>query len=94
MVTLHIEHPITDFDTWSTAFAQFGEARRNAGVLAERVGRPVDDERYVVVGLDFETVEAAASFLQFLETVVWSIPDNAPALSGTPRTMILDTTSA
>ena len=89
MATLHIEHPITDFQTWSGAFAQFSDARRGAGVRGERVQRPLDDPAYVVVDLDFDTVEQAEAFLGFLTTQVWAIPENAPALAGTPKTMIL-----
>lgn len=89
MATLHIEHPITDFGVWRGAFDAFAEARRNAGVVAERVAQPVDDERYVVVSLDFGTIEQAEAFLQFLETAVWASPENAPALDGRPRTLIL-----
>ena len=33
MPTLHIEHPISDLDTWLGAFNQFAEARRDAGVI-------------------------------------------------------------
>lgn len=32
MATLHIEHPITDFESWTAAFARFADARRQAGV--------------------------------------------------------------
>ena len=40
MATLHIEHPITDFDTWNAAFARFADARRRAGVqLRVRAGQ-------------------------------------------------------
>jgi hypothetical protein len=28
--------------------------------------------------------------LDFLQKVVWAIPENAPALAGTPETMILE----
>ncbi len=31
MATLHIEHPITDFDTWRSAFDRFAEARDERG---------------------------------------------------------------
>lgn len=89
MATLLIEHPITDFDTWAAAFRSFGTARRNAGVCAHRVSRPVDDDHGVVVELDFDTVDAAEAFRHFLHTFVWNNPDNAPALAGTPRTRIL-----
>lgn len=90
MPTLHIEHPITDFDAWSSAFGRFAEARRRAGVLAQRIQRPADDPRYVVIDLDFETRREAEAFLQFLKAQVWGVPENAPALAGSPRTMILE----
>ncbi|MFN0026733.1 MAG: hypothetical protein ACKV2O_06040 [Acidimicrobiales bacterium] len=91
MATLHIEHPITDFDTWVSAFDRFAEARSHAGVRAQRVQRPIDDPDYVVVDLDFDTTEAAEVFLTFLTTAVWASPENSPALVGTPRTRIMTT---
>ncbi len=90
MATLHIEHPITDFDTWSSAFHQFSDIRRDAGVRSQRVQRPVNDPRYVVLDLDFDTVAQAEAFLGFLNDQVWRVPENAPALAGTPNTMILE----
>lgn len=90
MATLHIEHPVTDFDTWKTAFDRFAEAREKSGVRGHRILRPVDDTRYVVVDLDFQTAGEAESFLDFLRTRVWSSQDNAPALAGTPHTRILE----
>jgi len=94
MPTLHIEHPISDFDTWNSAFGRFAEARRQAGVVAQRVHRPVGDPKYVVVDLDFDTRPEAEAFLQFLQTQVWAIAENAPALAGTPQAMILESAPA
>ncbi|MEU5317587.1 hypothetical protein AB0G67_12805 [Streptomyces sp. NPDC021056] len=91
MPTLHIEHPITDFATWKTAFDRFAAARADAGVRRHRVQRPVDDPAYVVVDLDFDDVAAAERFLGFLKSTVWAAPGNAPALAGAPRTRILET---
>jgi hypothetical protein len=91
MPTLHIEHPITDFATWRAAFDRFAEARRAAGVRGHKLQQPVDDPRYVVIDLDFDTVDEAASFLQFLQTTVWSVPANSPALAGSPQAKILTT---
>jgi hypothetical protein len=88
--TLHIEHAITDLDTWLSAFNRFADARRQAGVRAERIQRPVDNPAYIVVDLDFGTVEEAGAFLRFLQDQVWAIPENAPALAGTPSTLILE----
>jgi hypothetical protein len=86
---LHIEHPITDFETWATAFERFADARRDAGVRSHRVLRPVDDPCYVVVDLEFDTDDAALAFREFLRTVVWAVPGNAPALAGDPRADVL-----
>lgn len=91
MATLHIEHPITDITVWKGAFARFAEARSNAGVRAEHVQQPVDDDHYVVIDLDFDTIGAAETFRQFLHAVVWAQPENSPALAGTPQTRVLHT---
>lgn len=89
MATLRMEHPITDFDTWSAAFGRFDSARADGGVLAARIYRPIDDEKYVLIDLDFATVDQAQAFQRFLRTRVWATPENAPALAGTPVTRIL-----
>ena len=90
MPTLHIQHPITDFETWTSAFNRFAAARRQAGVRAQRVSRPVDDPNYVVIELDFDSTDEAAAFRRFLQIQVWGMEQNAPALVGTPETMILE----
>ena len=89
MVTLHIEHPITDLDTWMQAFARFEDARRKAGVRAQRVHQPIDDNKYIYVALDFDTVEEADAFKTFLETRVWASTDASPALAGAARARVL-----
>jgi len=94
MVTLHIEHPITDFGTWKAAFDRLAEARANSGVRGHRILRPVDDPRYVLVDLDFQTVGEAEKFLGFLQTRVWASPRNSPALAGTPQARILQPADA
>lgn len=89
MATLHIEHGITDLETWLGAFARFEEARAKAGVRAQRIHQPLDDGNYIQVELDFDDIEAAESFRAFLETKVWTNPDASPALDGKPRARIL-----
>ncbi len=89
MITLQIEHRISDYPTWRRAFARFGDARDRAGVIADRVRHPVDDPHLLMIELDFDTVERAAAFRDFLITEVWSTPSNAPALVGAPRTRLL-----
>ena len=89
MATLHIEHPITDLETWLGAFTRFEEARRKAGVRAQHVHQPVDDDKYIYVALDFDTVEEATAFKGFLEKTVWASAEASPALVGTPKARVL-----
>ncbi len=89
MPTLHIEHAITDYPTWSAAFARFADARTQAGVRHERVRRAVDDECWVVIDLAFGTTDEASAFLGFLHANVWGTP-HAPALVGAPAAKVLE----
>jgi hypothetical protein len=81
---------LTDYGTWRTAFDSFAEARLRAGVISEQVARPIDDPRYIVVTLGFESTERAVGFRHFLETKVWSSPATSPSLNGVPKTAILE----
>jgi len=90
MPTLHIEHRITDLATWITAFNGFSEVRRQAGVTAETVRHLRGDDQFIVIDLEFDTGEHAHAFLRFLETQVWAVPANSPALLGSPDARILE----
>ncbi|HEY0518454.1 MAG TPA: hypothetical protein VGC84_03085 [Ilumatobacteraceae bacterium] len=90
MVTLHIEHPITNYSTRRSAFDAFADARRGAGVVAERVACSVEQPPYIVIGLDFESTDEAAAFRDFLTTSVWASSALSPALSGRPLTAIFE----
>ena len=89
MQTLRIEHPISDYAVWRRAFDAVAAARTEAGVRAHRVHRPADDDHYVLVDLDFDTVQEATAFLAFLRTRIWSSPTESPALAGDPTTRVL-----
>ena len=70
----------------STAFAA---RRTEAGVTAHRIYQPLDDPAYVVLQLDFPSVEQAQAFREFLEARVWSMPANSPGLVGSPQARVL-----
>ena len=91
MPTLHIEHGITGFTEWKTAFDRFTDMRAQAGVRRHTIRRPVADTHHVVIDLDFDTTEEAQAFLAVLRERVWPSRQNAPALAGTPQTQILET---
>jgi hypothetical protein len=90
MFTLQIEHAIKDFDMWKAGFDRDPVDRAGSGVVAHRIGRPVDDTQYIVVELDFESREQAEGLLAQLQEKVWNSPDVAPALSGSPKTRIVE----
>jgi hypothetical protein len=91
MPTLHIEHAISDFDVWTAAFGRFEEVRQNAGVRGQHVRRPIDDDHYVVIDLDFDTAEEATAMLELLRTRVWASPAASPALVGSANARVLET---
>lgn len=90
MFTLQIEHAIKDFDMWKAGFDRDPVDRAGSGVVAHRIGRPVDDAQYIVVELDFESREQAEGLLANLHEKVWNSPDVAPVLSGAPKTRIVE----
>lgn len=94
MTTLHIEHAVTDYDTWQAAFDRFSNVRLRSGVRHHRVQCPVDDPTYLSIDLEFDDVDAARRFLDFLRTRVWASRESAPALVGAPTTRILETLGA
>jgi len=91
MATLHIEHPISDYPTWRTAFDRFEVMRSQAGVVAARVHQPIDNDHFIVIQLDFTNEPDATAFLTVLREQIWSRPESAPALDGEPRTLLLTT---
>ena len=90
MATLRIEHAIHDYDLWLKAFDSFEPARAKAGVRGFAIRQPVDDPKYVLLDLEFDTRRQAESFAGFLQHRVWSSPASSPALAGRPRTSILE----
>lgn len=90
MTTLRIEHGITDYDQWRTAFAGYEPVRAKGGVRGVTIRRPSDDPKYLMLDLEFDSPDAARSFAQFLQDKVWSSPTSAPALVGVPRTRVLE----
>lgn len=70
MHTLQVEYPVLDFDTWKAAFDSDPGNRLESGVLRYHIYRLVDDPEYVVVTLDFDTVEAARAFHETLGRIL------------------------
>jgi hypothetical protein len=90
MATLHVELNVRDYDLWREAFGRDAGGRQAAGVRRYRIFRPVDDEKHVMLDLDFDSAEKADGFLTILRSDVWSSREKAPAKLGTPQARILE----
>jgi hypothetical protein len=90
MAILHIEHAISDYETWKRAFDSDPLQREQSGVRRYRVFRPADDPNYIFLDLEFDTAGEAQSFRVTLEDL-WASRRAAPALAGKPQARILET---
>jgi hypothetical protein len=67
---LRIEHPVADYEGWKRAFESDPVGREKSGVRRYHILRPVDDPKYVMIDLEFDTVEEAEGLLAAMR-VVW-----------------------
>ncbi len=88
--TLHIEHPVRDFDAWKQVFDGFHAFRADHDVRSFRVGRRVDAQSAVTIDLVFDDADAAATFHRALEEQVWGRQQAAGLLDGAPSAVILN----
>ncbi|HXV44363.1 MAG TPA: hypothetical protein VEC96_14970 [Anaerolineae bacterium] len=70
MYILRIEHPIFNFEDWKKAFDSDPIGREKSGVRRYQILRPLDDEKYVMIDLEFDTVSQAEAVLAALR-VLW-----------------------
>ena len=89
MYILQIEHEIRDFDTWKAAFERDPAGRQRGGVRRYRVLRPIDDQHYIKIDLEFDSASAAEAFHEAMRAV-WQSPSAAPALGGAPQARIVE----
>jgi hypothetical protein len=88
MPTLQIEHGVRDFDSWKVAFDEDPVGREAGGVRSYRILRPADDPRFVIIDLEFATIEEAEAFRRKLRQL-WDDIDARLGLES-PRARIVD----
>lgn len=87
--TVHIEHPVKQFDDWKSVFDRFSALRTEHRTLAYEISCPIDDPDYVIIRLDFGVRADAEAFLAAMRGV-WSAPTAATVLGGVPQTRITE----
>ncbi|MEO8193475.1 MAG: hypothetical protein ABI681_06460 [Gemmatimonadales bacterium] len=88
---LRIEHPVPDFGGWKKAFDSDPARRQASGVRRYRVIRPVDDSKFAIVDLEFESRAEADSFLGKLKGL-WSRVEGS--VMNSPQARIFELESA
>ncbi len=74
MFILRVEHPVPSFEGWKKAFDNDPASRKAGGVRRYRVLRSADDPNYVLIDLEFDSLDEAKSFLTGLQDL-WSRVD-------------------
>jgi hypothetical protein len=88
MYILRIEHPVPNFEAWRKAFESDPVGRQKSGVRRFRILRPIDDTKYVMIDLEFDTASQAESLLAAMRDV-WGRVDGKVMTN--PRARIVET---
>ena len=88
MTVLHIEHPVSDYETWKRAFDADPVGRERSGVRRYRILRDKDDPNDVTIDLEFDTAEEAEALLASMQ-VAWGRVQGT-FISALPRTRITE----
>ena len=71
MPILRIEHSVPDFNGWKQAFDSDPADRKGSGVRRYQVLRSVEDPNYVMIDLEFDSLDEAEGLLTKMRQV-WS----------------------
>jgi hypothetical protein len=70
MYVLRIEHSVPNYERWKQAFDSDPAGREKSGVRRYQILRKVNDPNYVMIDLEFDTVEQAEALLTAMR-VIW-----------------------
>jgi hypothetical protein len=87
MIVLQIEHKVPNYQGWKKAFDSDPINRKKSGVCRHRIFRPADDPNYVIIQLEFETLDEAEKALSALRNL-WTKVEGKIMVD--PQTRILD----
>lgn len=87
--TLHIQHPVRDFEAWKAIFDGFHDFRVEHEVRSYRVSRGVEDDSNVAIDLVFDSAPLAASFHRLLVERVWPRQQASDVLAGAPSAVVM-----
>lgn len=87
MPIVRIEHAVPSFEKWKRAFDSDPADRKGSGVRRYQVLRSREDPNYVMIDLEFDSVEEAEKFVRTMERI-WGGPGKA--VMQNPRARVAD----
>jgi hypothetical protein len=87
---LRIEHPIYDFDAWKASFDRYESLRVQSGVRRYVILQPVDDPKYVVVDLEFDSPAQAETLLAAVRGVWGQVEGQVFPAEASPKARIVE----
>ena len=91
MPILRIEHKVPNYEGWKKAFESDPIDRKKTGVRRYRVYRPADDPNYVIIDLEFDSLQETEAALAALRKL-WTNVEGKVMVN--PQTRILDIVEA
>ena len=91
MPILRIEHAVPDFTGWKRAFDSDPADRKGSGVRRYQVLRSVEDPNYVLIDLEFDTLDDAEGLLAKMRRV-WN--GEGASVMRNPQARIVETFEA
>lgn len=85
---LRVQHSVPAYDDWKRAFDRDPIDREGSGVRRYQIHRPVTDPSFVMIDLEFVSLDEAEDFLQRLRAL-WDGPGRA--VTQDPRAWIVET---
>jgi ribosomal protein L35AE/L33A len=67
MIVLQIEHPVPDYNNWKKAFDNDPVNRERSGVRSYKIFRQVDNPNYIIIELEFDSLDEAKNLLTALQ---------------------------
>ncbi|MEP6844740.1 MAG: hypothetical protein ABI861_01995 [Panacibacter sp.] len=87
MTILQIEHKVPNFEGWKQAFNNDPLNRKKSGTRRHRIYRMADDPNYVIIDLEFDSIEEAEAMLAALEKL-WNKVEGTVMLA--PKARLLN----
>ena len=67
MIVLQVEHNVSSYDGWKKAFDNDPINRKKSGVKRYQIYQSVEDAKYVVIDLYFDSLDKALATLKALQ---------------------------